>query len=127
MARAKDFPRLDPFSVSDIDATHTWRLPSPPLGMGAWNDMDATRTELSAHSPAGSGLNAGGADSINPKDIPALMRDTGVRARAATRHVALASPERKNAALRAMAARIRERATAILALNADDVVEAKAK
>jgi len=55
------------------------------------------------------------------------MADLGRRARAASRRVALASAETKNAALRAMAARIRFRADAILAANAEDLADAKAK
>ncbi|WP_114943048.1 glutamate-5-semialdehyde dehydrogenase [Microvirga calopogonii] len=55
------------------------------------------------------------------------MADLGRRARAASRRVALASDENKNAALRAMAACIRSRADAILAANAADLADAKAK
>ncbi|EIM27222.1 glutamate-5-semialdehyde dehydrogenase [Microvirga lotononidis] len=55
------------------------------------------------------------------------MADLGRRARAASRRVALASAENKNAALRAMAASIRSRADAILAANAEDLADAKAK
>ncbi|MBF9198212.1 glutamate-5-semialdehyde dehydrogenase [Microvirga terrestris] len=55
------------------------------------------------------------------------MRELGRRARAAARRVALASTEDKNAALRAMAARIRAEADAILAANEQDLAEAKAK
>ncbi|WP_244470454.1 glutamate-5-semialdehyde dehydrogenase [Microvirga vignae] len=55
------------------------------------------------------------------------MADLGRRARQAARRVALASDEQKNTALRAMAARIRARASAILAANAEDLAEAKAK
>ncbi|WP_262030555.1 glutamate-5-semialdehyde dehydrogenase [Microvirga sp. Mcv34] len=59
--------------------------------------------------------------------IQALMADLGRRARAASRRVALAGAEDKNAALRAMAACIRTRADAILAANAEDLADAKAK
>ncbi|MGO4527301.1 glutamate-5-semialdehyde dehydrogenase [Microvirga sp. 2MCAF35] len=59
--------------------------------------------------------------------IQALMADLGHRARAASRCVALASAGTKNAALWAMAASIRSRADAILAANAEDLADAKAK
>ncbi|MDP8921256.1 MAG: glutamate-5-semialdehyde dehydrogenase, partial [Pseudomonadota bacterium] len=55
------------------------------------------------------------------------MAELGRRARKAARRVALAAPEEKNAALHAMAARIRAQADAILAANAQDLAEAKAK
>jgi glutamate-5-semialdehyde dehydrogenase len=55
------------------------------------------------------------------------MADLGRRARQAARRVALASDEQKNAALGAMAASIRARASVILAANAEDLAEAKAK
>ncbi|MFL5157869.1 MAG: glutamate-5-semialdehyde dehydrogenase [Microvirga sp.] len=55
------------------------------------------------------------------------MADLGRRARAAARQVALASAEGKNAALHAMAACIRTRAYAILAANAEDLADARAK
>jgi glutamate-5-semialdehyde dehydrogenase len=55
------------------------------------------------------------------------MADLGRRARAAARQVALASAESKNAALHAMAACIRTRADAILAANAEDLADARAK
>jgi glutamate-5-semialdehyde dehydrogenase len=72
-------------------------------------------------------FNAAGAASVGKPDVPALMAELGRRARAAARRVALATPEEKNAALHAMAARIRARADAILAANAEDLTEAKAK
>jgi glutamate-5-semialdehyde dehydrogenase len=87
--------------------------------------MDDTRT-LSAQSLA-EHLNAAGAGSVEYPDVPALMADLGRRARAAARRVALASEEEKNAALRAMAARIRAREGEILAANAEDLAEARAK
>ncbi|MBA1155658.1 glutamate-5-semialdehyde dehydrogenase [Microvirga mediterraneensis] len=59
--------------------------------------------------------------------IQVLMGDLGRRARKASRRVALAGTEDKNAALRAMAARIRSRTDAILAANAEDLADAKAK
>jgi glutamate-5-semialdehyde dehydrogenase len=55
------------------------------------------------------------------------MAELGRRARKAARRVALATPEEKNAALHAMAASIRAQADAILAANAEDLAEAKAK
>ncbi|WP_201859387.1 glutamate-5-semialdehyde dehydrogenase [Microvirga soli] len=55
------------------------------------------------------------------------MRELGRRARTAARRVALASADDKNAALRAMAVRIRARADAILGANERDLSEAKAK
>jgi glutamate-5-semialdehyde dehydrogenase len=55
------------------------------------------------------------------------MADLGRRARAAARRLALATAEEKNAALRTMAARIRAEASTILAANAEDVAEARAK
>jgi glutamate-5-semialdehyde dehydrogenase len=64
---------------------------------------------------------------IEGGNIDALMADLGRRARGAARRVALASAEDKNAALRAMAACIRARKDAILAANAEDLAEAKAK
>ncbi|MBM1170368.1 glutamate-5-semialdehyde dehydrogenase [Microvirga arabica] len=72
-------------------------------------------------------LNAPGAASVGNPDVPALMREIGRRARVAARQVALATPEHKNAALRAMAARIRAQAGAILTANEQDLAEAQAK
>ncbi len=60
------------------------------------------------------------------RDLDATMLAIGREARAAARRLALAGPEAKNAALRAMAAALREDAAAILAENADDVADAKA-
>jgi glutamate-5-semialdehyde dehydrogenase len=54
-------------------------------------------------------------------DVPALMADIGRRARAAARALALAPAERKNAALRAMAAAVRADRPAIMAVNRHDV------
>jgi glutamate-5-semialdehyde dehydrogenase len=59
-------------------------------------------------------------------DVPALMHNLGVRARAAARPLALASTQQKNAALTAMAEAIRSRSDAILKANAEDVAEATA-
>jgi glutamate-5-semialdehyde dehydrogenase len=55
------------------------------------------------------------------------MADLGRRARAVARQVALASAEDKNAALHAMAACIRTQADGILAANAEDLADARAK
>ncbi|WP_046867683.1 glutamate-5-semialdehyde dehydrogenase [Microvirga massiliensis] len=64
---------------------------------------------------------------IEGEDIVTLMGRIGREARAASRAVALAPAETRNAALRAMAARIRARAAEILAANAQDVAEAKGR
>lgn len=72
-------------------------------------------------------LNAPGGASVGNPDVPSLMAELGRRARAAARRVALASAESKNAALRAMAARIRTRSDAILSANAEDLADAKAR
>jgi glutamate-5-semialdehyde dehydrogenase len=87
--------------------------------------MDDTRA-LGAQSLT-QHLNASGAASVGNPGVPALMADLGRRARAAARQVALASAEGKNAALHAMAACIRTRAYAILAANAEDLADARAK
>lgn len=80
---------------------------------------------MSGHDPVR--LNAVGAVSGAGVDVPALMQDLGRKAREASRRIALASPEQKNAALQAMAAHIRTRADAILAANEEDLAEAGAK
>jgi glutamate-5-semialdehyde dehydrogenase len=59
-------------------------------------------------------------------DVAAVMADLGRRARAASRRLALATAEEKNAALTAMAAAIRAAAPTILAANRDDMAEARA-
>ena len=59
--------------------------------------------------------------------VEALMEEMGARARAAARGLAVASTEVKNAALRAMAAEIRGATTEILAANAADVADGRAK
>src|SRR5258707_9697884 len=59
-------------------------------------------------------------------DLPALMTELAVQARAAARALALASPEQKNRALDAMERAIRANASAILAANAEDVAEGRA-
>jgi glutamate-5-semialdehyde dehydrogenase len=60
-------------------------------------------------------------------DVAATMREIGNRARAAVRALALAPTAAKDAALTAMAAAIRAGANDILAANAEDVADAKAK
>jgi len=60
-------------------------------------------------------------------DVAQVMRELGRRARAAARALALAPTSAKDAALAAMAATIRARADDILAANAEDVADAKAK
>lgn len=59
-------------------------------------------------------------------DLSALMADLGLRAKAAAKVLALASPDEKTRALVAMARAIRANAGAILAANAEDVADAKA-
>jgi glutamate-5-semialdehyde dehydrogenase len=59
-------------------------------------------------------------------DVSTQMRALGRRARAAARLIALAPEARRNAALRAMAASLRDRAGPILAANALDLAEARA-
>ncbi|MFL5077027.1 MAG: hypothetical protein ACJ8DS_17485, partial [Microvirga sp.] len=69
-------------------------------------------------------LNAADAESV--PDVAGLTAELGRRGRAAARRLSLAGAEEKNAALRAMAAAIRDAAAAILGANADDVAAAKA-
>ncbi len=64
---------------------------------------------------------------IDSGDIAEMMLRMGRDVRHAARKIALASDEQKNAALRAMAASIRARASDILAANAEDLAEARAK
>ncbi|MGA7013261.1 MAG: gamma-glutamyl-phosphate reductase, partial [Pseudolabrys sp.] len=59
-------------------------------------------------------------------DISGVMREIGLRARSASRILALAPAEQKDRALAGMAAAVRAQAGAILAANAEDVAEAKA-
>ncbi|HYV68609.1 MAG TPA: gamma-glutamyl-phosphate reductase, partial [Pseudolabrys sp.] len=54
-------------------------------------------------------------------DIASVMREIGLRARVASRVLALAPAEQKNRALAGMAAAAREQASAILSANAEDV------
>ncbi|HEY0912314.1 MAG TPA: gamma-glutamyl-phosphate reductase, partial [Bradyrhizobium sp.] len=58
-------------------------------------------------------------------DLPALMTELAVQARAAARALALASPEQKNRALDAMERAIRAQASTILTANAEDVAEVR--
>jgi glutamate-5-semialdehyde dehydrogenase len=58
-------------------------------------------------------------------DLPALMNDLGMSARAAARVLSLAPPEQKNRALEAMERAIRKHASEIIAANAEDVAEAR--
>jgi glutamate-5-semialdehyde dehydrogenase len=64
--------------------------------------------------------------SVEGTGIAAAMAEIGRRARAAARILALASTERKNAALTAMAQAIRVQSAAILAANAEDISDARA-
>src|SRR5260370_35493230 len=58
-------------------------------------------------------------------DLPVLMTGLAIHARAAARVLALASPEQKNQALKAMERAIRANASLILAANAEDVAEVR--
>ena len=58
-------------------------------------------------------------------DLPALMKDLAMSARAAARVLSLAPPEQKNRALEAMERAIRKHASEIMAANAEDVAEAR--
>jgi len=60
-------------------------------------------------------------------DIAALMRDMGVRARAAAHTLALAEPGKKTNALKAAAKALRDSASAILQANAEDIAAAREK
>ena len=60
-------------------------------------------------------------------DVRGAMRELGRKARAAARGLANASAEKKNRALNAAARLLRERTTEILAANAVDLTEARAK
>jgi glutamate-5-semialdehyde dehydrogenase len=60
-------------------------------------------------------------------DVPALMKDLGRRARAASRALALAVPEKKTGALKRAAQAIRDSASAILQANAEDINAANGK
>ena len=60
-------------------------------------------------------------------DVRAAMREVGAKARAAAREIANAPAEKKNRALLAAARTLRERANDILAANALDCADARAK
>ncbi|MAS04431.1 MAG: glutamate-5-semialdehyde dehydrogenase [Ahrensia sp.] len=62
---------------------------------------------------------------ITSQDIPALMADMGARARAASRPLAIATTEQKNAALAAMADAIEAGSDEILAANEVDMQRAE--
>ncbi|QDM20013.1 glutamate-5-semialdehyde dehydrogenase [Tardiphaga sp. vice154] len=59
-------------------------------------------------------------------DLPLLMNDLALAARAAARALAIAPTEQKNRALAAMERAVRAGETAILAANAEDVAEVRA-
>src|ERR1700674_3719093 len=63
---------------------------------------------------------------IEGRDLAAVMREIGARAKAAARTLALASSAQKDAALAAIANAIRARTRPILAANAEDLAEARA-
>ena len=83
--------------------------------------MDAILTRNAAGPPPG------GAPAAAGRPVSDLMAEVGRRARSAARRLALATAPEKDAALRLMADRIRARGPDILAANADDVAEARAK
>jgi glutamate-5-semialdehyde dehydrogenase len=83
--------------------------------------MDAILTRNAAGTPPG------GAPAAAGRPVSDLMAEVGRRARSAARRLALATAPEKDAALRLMADRIRARGPDILAANADDVAEARAK
>jgi glutamate-5-semialdehyde dehydrogenase len=58
-------------------------------------------------------------------DVDALMREIGLRAKAAAKVLALALPEKKSAALKAAAKAVRDDAAKILEANAEDIAGAK--
>jgi glutamate-5-semialdehyde dehydrogenase len=62
----------------------------------------------------------------NTGDLASVMADIGRRARSAARILALASTDRKNAALAAMATALRSNTGAMIASNADDLADARA-
>lgn len=66
-------------------------------------------------------------DAIDAKDnVAALMRDMGLRARAAARVLALVDPMKKTSALKAAARALRDSSSAILQANAEDISTARA-
>jgi glutamate-5-semialdehyde dehydrogenase len=66
-------------------------------------------------------------ETMQATSVERVMDDLGRRARAAARALALAPTAAKNAALAAMAAEIRAATPAILAANAEDVADGRAK
>jgi glutamate-5-semialdehyde dehydrogenase len=62
---------------------------------------------------------------IEGRDLAAVMREIGARAKAAARTLALAPSAQKDAALAAIANAIRARTRQILAANAEDLAEAR--
>jgi glutamate-5-semialdehyde dehydrogenase len=85
--------------------------------------MEATKTMDVAR--IADRLNAPEADSVSAARVAAIMAEIGRRARAAARRLALADPARKNEALHAMAAAIREARHRILDANAEDLEDAR--
>jgi glutamate-5-semialdehyde dehydrogenase len=61
------------------------------------------------------------------RDVGALMRDMGMRARAAARRLALAATNEKNAALASIAGAIAAASPAVLAANAEDMADARGR
>jgi hypothetical protein len=80
------------------------------------------------HKTMGIARTAGkpGSDKIreDAADNGGAMAEMGRRARAASRALALAAPERKTAALKTAAQAIRDNASAILQANAEDIAAA---
>lgn len=64
-------------------------------------------------------------ETIQGGDVSALMRDIGLRAKAAAKTLALAAPAKKSAALKAAAKAVREDAAKILQANAEDIADVK--
>jgi glutamate-5-semialdehyde dehydrogenase len=67
------------------------------------------------------------ATAIDTKDIASEMAELGARARAAVHELSLADTERKNKALRAAAAALRDRTDELLAANDKDMANAEAR
>ena len=63
---------------------------------------------------------------VTPTDIPVYMDHLGLQARAAATAMAAASTAAKDAALRALAAQLREDKAALQAVNAVDIAAAEA-
>jgi glutamate-5-semialdehyde dehydrogenase len=64
-------------------------------------------------------------ETIESSDVNALMREIGLRAKAAAKVLALAEPAKKSAALKAAAKAVRKDAAKILQANAEDIADAK--